>query len=47
MRKLPESHTDFVLSVEWDAAGWILVFVVLVCVVAVVAVMQYRRRRRH
>jgi cell division protein FtsW (lipid II flippase) len=47
LQNLPESHTDFIFSVDSDAAGWILVFLVLVCVGAVVAVVRYRRRHRH
>jgi|1186.fasta_scaffold348706_1 cell division protein FtsW (lipid II flippase) len=45
-QKLPDAHTDFILSVQWDGIVWASVLLGLVGVAAVIAVLRYRRRRR-
>jgi cell division protein FtsW (lipid II flippase) len=46
LQKLPETHTDFIVSVQWDDGVWAWVLLGLVGVAAVIAVLRYRRRRR-
>jgi LPXTG-motif cell wall-anchored protein len=46
VQKLPEAHTDLILSVQWDGSVWVLVLLGLAGVAAVIAVLMYRRRRR-
>jgi LPXTG-motif cell wall-anchored protein len=47
LRKLPEAHTDFIVSLHWDGSIWPLVLVAIGAVAAVIAVLLYRRRRRN
>ena len=46
VQKLPEAHTDFLLSVEWEGIDWALVLVSLASVAAVVGFLLYLRRHR-
>ena len=46
VQKLPESHTDFILSIQWDDSAWALVLLGLVGVAAVIAFLRHRRRRQ-
>jgi cell division protein FtsW (lipid II flippase) len=45
-QKLPEAHTDFIVSVQWDTVVWVLVGLAGV-VAVVITVLLYRRRRRN
>jgi LPXTG-motif cell wall-anchored protein len=44
LQSLPDKHTDFVFSLEWESGTWVLALLVLAAVV--IAVFMYRRRRR-
>ena len=46
LQKLPEAHTDFIISVQWDSIVWALLLLGLAGVAVVIAVLLYRRRRR-
>jgi cell division protein FtsW (lipid II flippase) len=46
LQKLPEAHTDYILSVRWDDGFWLLVLLGLAVVAVVIAVLRYRRGRR-
>ena len=45
--KLPEAHTDFIVSLHWDGSVWPLALVAIGAVAAVIAVLLYRHRRRN
>jgi len=45
-QKLPEAHTDFIVSVQWGTIVWVLVGLAGVAAIAI-AVLLYRRRRRN
>ena len=47
LQKLPEAHTDFIISLHWDGSVWALALVAVGAVAAVIAVVLYRRRRRN
>ena len=43
---LPDSHTEFVLSVKWEDKAWAFILIALACVVGLTAILVYCRRRR-
>ena len=47
IQKLPEAHTDFIVSLHWDGSVWPLALVAIGAVAAVIAALAYRRRRRN
>jgi LPXTG-motif cell wall-anchored protein len=47
LQKLPEQHTDLIVSLHWDGSIWSLVLFAIGAVGAVIAVLLHRRRRRH
>ena len=46
LQKLPEAHTDFIVSLQWDGSAWPLAVAAIVAVAAFVGRLLYRRRRR-
>jgi hypothetical protein len=47
VQKLPEAHTNFILSVQWDGTDWALLLLALAGAAAVVGVLLYLRGRRN
>ena len=45
--KVPESHTDFIISLRWDGSVWLLALVAIGVVATVIGVLLYRGRRRN
>jgi cell division protein FtsW (lipid II flippase) len=45
LEKLPEAHTDFIISVQWDGVVWALVLLGLAGAALVIGFLLYRRRR--
>jgi len=46
VRVLPDAHTDFIFSVQWEDSLWTSLLVVVVFAVGLVGALLYRRRRR-
>jgi hypothetical protein len=45
VEKLPEAHTDYILSVQWDGIAWALVLLGLAGAAVAIGFLLYRRRR--
>jgi LPXTG-motif cell wall-anchored protein len=47
LQKLPESHTDLIVSLRWESITWPWTLVAIGAIAGIVAVLLYRRRRRN